>query len=81
MMIGIFVVKGRPSDGNDALKAINRGIYTAQIIAIIGAGLVAFLYIGNPKGSTISHPGVTTSFNPLDTSAGGIARRTDQVTP
>jgi K(+)-stimulated pyrophosphate-energized sodium pump len=56
-MIGIFVVKGRPSDGNDALKAINRGIYTAQIIAIIGAGLVAFLYIGNPEGSTISHPG------------------------
>ena len=56
-MIGIFVVKGRPSDGNDALKAINRGIYVAQIIAIIGAGLVAFLYIGNPKGSTISQPG------------------------
>ncbi|MEI7622248.1 MAG: sodium-translocating pyrophosphatase [Actinomycetes bacterium] len=56
-MIGIFVVKGRPSDGNDALKAINRGIYTAQIIAIIGAGLVAFLYIGNPEGSTISQPG------------------------
>ena len=56
-MIGIFVVKGRPSDGNDALKAINRGIYTAQIIAIVGAGLVAFLYIGNPEDSTISHPG------------------------
>ena len=56
-MIGIFVVKGRPSDGNDALKAINRGIYVAQIIAIIGAGLVAFLYIGNPEGSTISQPG------------------------
>jgi K(+)-stimulated pyrophosphate-energized sodium pump len=56
-MIGIFVVKGRKSDDNDALKAINRGIYTAQIIAIIGAGLVAFLYIGNPKGSTISQPG------------------------
>ena len=56
-MIGIFVVKGRPSDGNDALKAINRGIYVAQIIAIVGAGLVAFLYIGNPKGSTISQPG------------------------
>ncbi|MEX1217722.1 MAG: sodium-translocating pyrophosphatase [Acidimicrobiales bacterium] len=56
-MIGIFVVKGRPSDDNDALKAINRGIYTAQIIAIIGAGLVAFFYIGNPAGSTVSHPG------------------------
>ena len=56
-MIGIFVVKGRPSDGNDALKAINRGIYTAQVIAIVGAGLVAFLYIGNPEGSTISQPG------------------------
>ena len=56
-MIGIFVVKGRPSDDNDALKAINRGIYTAQIIAIIGAGLVAFFYIGDPEGSTISQPG------------------------
>jgi len=56
-MIGIFVVKGRPRDGNDALKAINRGIHTAQIIAVIGAGLVAFFYIGNPEGSTISQPG------------------------
>ena len=56
-MIGIFVVKGRASDNNDALKAINRGIYAAQVIAIIGAALVAFLYIGNPDGATVSHPG------------------------
>src|SRR4051794_32564457 len=33
-MIGIFVVKGRASD-KSALQAINRGIYTAQVIAIL----------------------------------------------
>ena len=56
-MIGIFVVKGRPSDGNNALKAINRGIYVAQALAILGAAFVAFVYVGNPKGATLSNPG------------------------
>ena len=55
-MIGIFVVRGRPGDV-DALKAINRGIYTAQVIAIVGAAAVAFLYVGNPAGSRLSYPG------------------------
>jgi K(+)-stimulated pyrophosphate-energized sodium pump len=55
-MIGIFVVRGREGDV-DALKAINRGIYTAQAIAIVGAAAVAFLYVGNPAGSRLSYPG------------------------
>jgi len=60
-MVGIFVVKGRPGETN-ALKPINRGIYVAQVLAVIGAGLVAFLYVGNDKGtaagtSPLSNPG------------------------
>jgi len=55
-MVGIFVVKGRTSD-KSALAAINRGIYTAQIIAIIGAAAIAFIYVGNPDGATVSNPG------------------------
>jgi K(+)-stimulated pyrophosphate-energized sodium pump len=55
-MVGIFVVKGRSSDRN-ALAAINRGIYTAQVIAVIGAAVVAFVYVGNPAGATVSNPG------------------------
>ena len=55
-MIGIFVVKGRGSD-KSALAAINRGIYTAQVIAIIGAAAIAFVYIGSPAGATVSHTG------------------------
>ncbi|HEY5153624.1 MAG TPA: sodium-translocating pyrophosphatase, partial [Acidimicrobiales bacterium] len=55
-MIGIFVVKGRASD-KSALAAINRGIYTAQVIAILGAAAIAFLYIGNPAGATVSNTG------------------------
>ncbi len=56
-MVGIFVVKGREGDRN-ALAAINRGIYTAQVIAVIGAAVIAFVYVGNPAGATISNPGL-----------------------
>jgi K(+)-stimulated pyrophosphate-energized sodium pump len=55
-MIGIFFVKARPGETN-ALTAINRGIYVAQVLAIIGAAVLAFVYVGNPEGATISHPG------------------------
>ncbi len=55
-MVGIFVVKGRPGE-TDALAAINRGIYAAQALAILGAAAVAFLYVGNPDGATLSNPG------------------------
>src|SRR6478752_1181809 len=59
-MVGIFVVKGRPGETN-ALKPINRGIYVAQVLAVIGAGLVAFLYVGNDKGTA---PGTSPLSNP-----------------
>ncbi len=55
-IIGIFLVKAGPND-SDALKCINRGITTAQGIAIVGAAALAFLYVGNPKGSALSQPG------------------------
>ncbi len=55
-MVGIFVVRGRPGETN-ALKAINRGIYTAQVIAILGAAVIAFAYVGNPAHSRLSQPG------------------------
>ena len=55
-MVGIFLVRARQGE-TDALAAINRGIYAAQILAVIGAAIVAFVYIGNPAESTLSHPG------------------------
>ncbi|MCU1453622.1 MAG: vacuolar-type H(+)-translocating pyrophosphatase [Acidimicrobiales bacterium] len=61
-IIGIFLVKARPGE-TDALKAINRGIAFAQIISVLGAGVLALAYVGNPKapggGSlTVSNPGL-----------------------
>ena len=46
--IGIFMVKAGPAS-DDALKCINRGIRIAQVIAVVGAGILAFVYVGNPK--------------------------------
>ena len=45
--IGIFMVKARPGE-DDALKCIDRGIGIAQVISVIGAGALAFGYVGNP---------------------------------
>jgi K(+)-stimulated pyrophosphate-energized sodium pump len=55
-MIGIFFVKARGGETN-ALAAINRGIYVAQALAILGAAVLAFVYVGDPDGATMSHPG------------------------
>ena len=60
-IIGIYIVKARPGE-TDALKAINRGIGIAQALAIVGAAVLAFGYVGNPKGpaaasSLVSSPG------------------------
>ena len=38
--IGIYMVKARPGE-TDALKCINRGISIAQVIAVVGAGVLA----------------------------------------
>jgi len=45
-MVGIFSVKARSGE-TDALKPINRGIYLAQAIAIVGAAVIAFGYVGD----------------------------------
>ena len=55
-IVGIFSVKARASD-TDALKPINRGIYLAQALAIAGAAVVAFGYVGNPAGLEIDNVG------------------------
>jgi len=55
-MVGIFFVRARAGE-TDALKPINRGIYVAQALAIIGAAVVAFLYVGNPEGLEVSNLG------------------------
>ncbi|HVX16800.1 MAG TPA: sodium-translocating pyrophosphatase [Acidimicrobiales bacterium] len=55
-IIGIFAVKGRPGE-SDALKCIVRGVTIAQALSVVGAAILAFLYIGTPKGSTLSSPG------------------------
>ncbi|NLV56923.1 MAG: sodium-translocating pyrophosphatase [Acidimicrobiales bacterium] len=54
--IGLFLAKARPGE-DDALKIINRGISIAQVIAIAGAAVLAFAYVGNPEGATVSQPG------------------------
>ncbi|HEU5149349.1 MAG TPA: sodium-translocating pyrophosphatase, partial [Iamia sp.] len=55
-IVGLFMAKARPGE-DDALKIINRGITIAQAISIVGAAILAFGYVGNPDGSTISQPG------------------------
>jgi K(+)-stimulated pyrophosphate-energized sodium pump len=47
-LIGIYLVRARPGE-SDALKAINRGIGIAQILAIAAAAALAFGYVGTPK--------------------------------
>ena len=46
-IIGIYLVKARPGE-TDALKAIDRGIGIAQLIAVLGAAALAFIYVGSP---------------------------------
>ena len=55
-IIGILLVRARPTD-TDALTCINRGIGIAQMLAIAGAAILAFGYVGSPKGASVSSPG------------------------
>ncbi len=51
-LVSIFVVKARPGE-TDALKPINRGLISASIIAIGGAAVLAFGYVGNFSDKTV----------------------------
>jgi len=55
-IIGLYLAKARAGE-DDALKIINRGISIAQAISILGAAVLAFVYVGNPDGATIDQPG------------------------
>jgi len=46
-IVSIFLVKARSGE-TDALKPINRGLNIASLIALIGAAVLAFGYVGNP---------------------------------
>jgi K(+)-stimulated pyrophosphate-energized sodium pump len=56
-IVSIYLVKANEGE-TDALKPINRGLNIASILALIGAAIVAFGYVGNPAGSKISSPNV-----------------------
>ena len=51
-IVGIFSVKARAGE-KDALKPINRGIYLAQGLSIVGAALVALFYVGDIDGLNV----------------------------
>ena len=48
-IVSIYLVKANEGE-TDALKPINRGLNIASILALIGAAIVAFGYVGNPAG-------------------------------
>jgi K(+)-stimulated pyrophosphate-energized sodium pump len=47
-LIGVLVVRARPKDRN-ALTAINRGFWSAALLTVVGAYLVAHFYVHNLK--------------------------------
>jgi Na+/H+-translocating membrane pyrophosphatase len=51
-MIGIFMVKRRPA--RTTPSSASTGIYIAQAISIVGAGALAFGYVGSPTPPTVA---------------------------
>jgi len=56
-LVAIFAVKAKAGE-TDALKPINRGLNLASLIALVGAAVVAFVYVGNPAGAEVSSVGL-----------------------
>ncbi|CAN5591299.1 hypothetical protein BH10ACT3_BH10ACT3_16010 [soil metagenome] len=56
-LVSIFLVKARSGE-TDALRPINRGLNVASVISLIGAAVLAFVYIGDPDGSKVSNVGL-----------------------
>ena len=56
-IVSIFLVKARAGE-TDALKPINRGLNIASGIMLVGAAAVAFSYVGDPDGATVSNLGL-----------------------
>jgi K(+)-stimulated pyrophosphate-energized sodium pump len=56
-MVSIYTVRARQGE-TDALKPINRGLNIASLIALVGAAVLAFGYVGNPAGADVSNVGL-----------------------
>jgi K(+)-stimulated pyrophosphate-energized sodium pump len=56
-LISIFMVKAREGE-TDALKPINRGLNVASVLSLFGAAALAFLYVGDPRGSSVDNVGL-----------------------
>ena len=56
-LVSIFLVKAREGE-TDALKPINRGLNIASVISLLGAAVLAFVYVGDPDGSMVSNVGL-----------------------
>jgi K(+)-stimulated pyrophosphate-energized sodium pump len=56
-IVAIYSVRARAGE-TDALKPINRGLNLASIIALAGAAIVAFVYVGNPADAEVSSVGL-----------------------
>jgi K(+)-stimulated pyrophosphate-energized sodium pump len=56
-IVAIFLVKARAGE-TDALKPINRGLNVASVISLLGAALLALVYVGDPAGASVSNVGL-----------------------
>jgi len=54
---GVFAVRATEKD-KSAMAPINRGFLTAGILTVIGTLALALVYVGNPKGGSISGVGL-----------------------
>src|SRR3954449_7303105 len=55
-IVGVFSVRATDKD-KSAMAPINRGFLAAGILTIIGTLIFALVYVGNPKGGSISNVG------------------------
>ena len=54
---GVFAVRATDKD-KSAMAPINRGFLTAGILTVVGTLILALVYVGNPKGGSISGVGL-----------------------
>ncbi|MDQ1457447.1 MAG: K(+)-stimulated pyrophosphate-energized sodium pump [Actinomycetota bacterium] len=55
-IVGVFAVRATDRD-KSAMAPINRGFLTAGILTVLGTLALALVYVGNPKGGSLSNVG------------------------
>jgi K(+)-stimulated pyrophosphate-energized sodium pump len=53
-IVGVFSVRATDKD-KSAMAPINRGFLTAGILTVLGTAALAYFYVGDPSGGTVSH--------------------------